>query len=151
MQTFYRQQETELAKTTAARQAWEAATEETRRLATAADTELRRRQPDRRLKPLRSAEPVVTEADREQLIIEPGQPSYDPPDWITGLPEERRAVQQRLTERQAADPSSGLQSPPRPVWADAHRDAILQPPKPEIRPAAAVLERAAEIEAEAGR
>ena len=34
--------------------------------------------------------------------------------------------------------------------AALQRDAILQPPKPEIKPAAEVAERAAEIDREAG-
>jgi hypothetical protein len=151
METFYRQQETELEQTMTARRDWEAATEEPRRLALAADGELRRRQPGRRLEPLRSAEPVVTEADREQLILTPGELTYDAPEWISALADERRSVQQRLNERQVDNPLHDYDAQPRPEWANARRDAILQPPKPEIRPAAPVLERAAEVEAEAGR
>jgi hypothetical protein len=151
METFYRHQETELDQTMAARRDWEAATQETRRLAVAADTELRRRQPGRRLKPLRSAEPVVTEAEREQLIVTPGELTYDQPEWISALADERRTVRQRLSERQIDNSLHGYDAQPQPVWADARRDAILQPPKPEIRPAAPALERAAEVEAEAGR
>jgi AAA domain len=151
MATFYRQQETELEQTMAVRRDWEAATAETRSLAVAADTELRRRQPGRRLDPLRSAEPVVTEADREQLALVPGEVTYETPEWVSALADERRAVQQRLSEREAGDSLPGYVAELRPVWADARRDAVLQPPKPEIRPAGTVLERAAEVEAEAGR
>src|SRR6267142_3179721 len=42
----------------AARQQWEHATERSRRLAIAADAELRRRHPRRKIEPLRSAEPA---------------------------------------------------------------------------------------------
>jgi hypothetical protein len=117
VETFYRQQENELDQTMTARQDWEAATQETLRLAAAADTELRRRQPGRRLKPLRSAEPVVTEAEREQLIVTPGELTYDQPEWISALADERRKVQQRLSERQVDNPLHGYDAQPQPVWA----------------------------------
>lgn len=48
----------------------------------------------------------------------------------------------------AEGPMFGYEGTAWPTWMPPGRDAILQPPKPEIRPAAAVLERAAEIEAE---
>jgi hypothetical protein len=105
-EAFYRKQEGELERTMEVRCDWEQATAQSRRLALTADSELRRRHPGRRFEPLRSAEPVVTQVERDQLVL-------------------------TLAEIDRKQP-----------------DAILQPSKPEIRPAAAVLERAAEIEAE---
>jgi hypothetical protein len=46
-------------------QEWEQATARSRQLATAADAELRRRYPDRKIEPLRSVEPaLVRDAER---------------------------------------------------------------------------------------
>ncbi len=143
MEAFYRAQEAELAQTMDARRDWERATEQSRRLAVAADTELRRRHPAQRFEPLRSAEPVVSAQDREQLVLAPEAETYETPEWITRLAAERRAVRERLGERQgvlvpAEDPDYGYEGLAWPAWADRDRDAILQPPKPEIRPAATV-------------
>ena len=71
METFYCKQETELDQTMHARQDWDQATEPTRRLAIAADAEWRRRHPGQPLDPLRSAEPVVTPAEHDQLTQDP--------------------------------------------------------------------------------
>ena len=56
-ESAYRTQENILAGLMDDRRAWEAATEPQRRLAVAADAELRRRYPEMRIEPLRSAEP----------------------------------------------------------------------------------------------
>ena len=101
MEGFYREQESELEQTMEARREWEHATEQTRHLAVAADSELRRRHPGQRFEPLRSAEPVVTDEEREQLVLSPGAESYQTPEWITRLAAERRAVRERLDERKA--------------------------------------------------
>ena len=62
----YRQQETIFAQTMADRLEWEHATDHSRRLAVAADAELRRRHPDQRIEPLHSAEPApVSDTDRD--------------------------------------------------------------------------------------
>ncbi len=153
MEAFYRAHEAELAQTMQARREWEAATEQTRRLAVAADAELRRRHPDQWFEPLRSAEPVVTEHEREQLVLTPGAPGYRTPEWITKLAAERQTVRERLDERKGVlvpseNPDYGYEGEAWPVWRGWERDAILQPPKPEIRPAAAVAELAAERQAE---
>jgi hypothetical protein len=151
MEAFYRQHESELEQTMEVRREWEQATESSRRLAVAADTELRRRHPGQRFEPLRSAEPVVSDDERDQLVLIPGAETYQSPEWITRLAAERRAVRERLNERNAvrvpsADPDcESLEA--WPTWADSSRDAILQPPKPEIRPAPAVLERVTDLQA----
>jgi hypothetical protein len=141
MEAFYREQGSELGQTMGARRDWERATEQSRRLAVAADSELRRRRPGQRFEPLRSAESVVTDEEREQLILTPGASSYETPEWIARLAAERRAVRDRLEEWQGVrvpseDPDYGYEGLAWPAWALRDRDAILQPPKPEMRPAA---------------
>ena len=153
METFYRAQETELEQTMELRRDWERATEHARRLAVAADAELRRRHPERNLEPLRSAEPVVTDQERELLALTPGPESYEPLEWITRLAAERRAVRERLDERKAVripspDPDYEDEGEAWPAWTDRDRDAILQPPKPQMQPAPEVAERAAAGRAE---
>lgn len=148
MEAFYQQQETELDQTMRARRDWEQATEQARRLAVASDAELRRRHPDQRLTPLRSAEPMVTGAERDQLILAAGADRYETPDWITRLAAERQAVRAQLRDRQNSPVGTPRGGPELDgvSWSGAdgpHRDAILQPPRPPIRPSAAVTERAA--------
>jgi hypothetical protein len=156
MEAFYREQEAELERTMEARRQWEQATDSTRHLAVAADAELRRRHPEQRLEPLRSGEPLVSEEEREQLSLVPGAESYQTPEWITHLAAERRAVRERLAERQSLIAPSGspdheIQGEAWPAWPERKHDAILQPPKPEIRPAPAILQRVAEADLEAER
>jgi hypothetical protein len=153
METFYRQQEAKLEQTMQARREWDQATEHTRRLAVAADAELRRRHPGQRIQALRSAEPVVSEEERGQLALTAGTDSYRTPEWITRLAAERRAVCERLGERANARVASpglghGHREEACPAWPRPARDAILQPPRPEIRPSPAVAQRAAEHQAE---
>ena len=151
MDAFYRQQETELAQTMEARRDWQLATEQTRHLAIAADAEYRRRHPDQRLEPVRSAEPVVPEQEQDPLVLVPGD-LCQTPEWIARLAEERRAFREQLGERQslrvpAEDPDYEDEGEAWPTWISRERDAILQPPKPEMRPAQQVVERAQEREA----
>ena len=154
MEQFYHQQEAELDQTMAVRRQWEQATEQNRRLAVAADAELRRRHPGQRIEPLRSAEPALTDAERAQLDLAPGGEAYQTPDWIKTLAAERRAVRERLAERDHADvpdrhadsPRDVLTWPATPGW---NHGAILQPPRPQIRPAPGVAQRAAQTHAEA--
>jgi hypothetical protein len=149
MEAFYRAQETELEQTMEARRDWEHATEQTRHLAVAADSELRRRHPDQRFEPLRSAEPAVTDHERGQLALTPGAESYETPEWVLRLATERRAVRERLDERKGVrvpsqDPDYEDQGEAWPAWAARDCDAILQPPKPQMQPAPAIAERAAQ-------
>ncbi len=153
MAAFYREQETELEQTMQTRQVWERATEQTRRRAIAADSELRRRNPARRPEPLRSAEPFVTEEERAQLNLEPGVPEYTTPEWITELAAERRSVRDVLDQRKAdnvraTEVDFGRAADAWASWIPDWQDAVLQPPKPEMPPSRAVLSRAAELEAE---
>jgi hypothetical protein len=156
MEAFYRKQEAELERTMEVRREWEQATAQSRRLALAADSELRRRHPDRRFQPLRSTEPLVTQEERNQLILTAREVDRQQPEWITKLAAERHAAHEQVAERRsmripAEDPAFGYEGQAWPTWTVRDREAILQPPKPEIRPAAPVLQLAAEIEAEAER
>jgi hypothetical protein len=74
MHHAYRKREEIFAGVMDDRAAWEQATAQQRRLAVAADAELRRRHPDQRFEPLRSAEPEpVTTAEREELTLTTGE------------------------------------------------------------------------------
>jgi hypothetical protein len=71
----YRQRERVFAAVMADRADWDAATRAQRHLAVAADAELRRRNPQQRFSPLRSAEPQPATGDqRDELTLTPGQP-----------------------------------------------------------------------------
>jgi hypothetical protein len=124
------------------------AAEHARRTALAADSEYRRRHPAVELDGLRNAEPdPVTAEERDELAT--GQR----PAWLDRLAEGRRAAQAELDERRSLripseDPDADYDGSAWPEFAARQRDAVLQPPKPEIRPAAAVAEAAASREAE---
>jgi uncharacterized protein len=132
---------------------WEAATEPQRRLAVAADAELRRRNPDMPIEPLRSAEPTeVTHQQRAELDLVPGeQREYQPPAWMRELDKARKAFSEKIAERQSVmqpheDPDYEDIGPAFPSWQAEDRDSVLQPPRPPIPPSG----RLAEPEAEAG-
>ena len=150
----YRQRETVFATIMADRADWDAATRAQRHLAVAADAELRRRHPDQHFSPLRSAEPEpATESQRAELTPTPGQPPGEMGQWITDLAAAHRTFAERLADRQsltvpAEDPRYGDLGQAFPPWRRSARDAILQPPKPEIRPSVQVLERSAERDAD---
>jgi hypothetical protein len=48
----------------------------------------------------------------------------------------------------AEDPDYGDLGQALPAWTGSSREAILRPPKPQIRPSARVLERAADRDAD---
>ena len=156
LREHYQQQEQTLAQAMADRQEWELATAGSRQLAIAADAELRRRHPGQQIEPLRSAEPApVSDAERLHPDLIPHQRSSHTAQ-IRDLEGQRQAFRAGMNERRRLAPSedaawggSGEASPVlRPPW----RDAILQPPKPQITPSAEILQLAAEhdIEPEAG-
>jgi len=133
---------------------WDAATRAQRHLAVAADAELRRRHPEQRFTPLRSAEPPSpTQAERDELTLTPGQQIPETGQWIKDLAAEHHAFADTLAERQSQtvpseDPDYGDLGQAFPPWPGPARGAILQPPKPEIRPSPRVLERAADRDAD---
>ena len=152
LRDHYQQREHDLTQDTAARQKWEHATERSRRLAIAADTELRRRHPRRKIEPLRSAEPVPV----SDTGCDPLQPAAD--GKLTEIAALIRDLAvQREEFRAEMDERSGLIVPGDHGKAfrtmkTPGQDAILQPPKPEITASARILQLAAEhdIEPQAG-
>jgi hypothetical protein len=149
----YREQEATLAATMEDRHEWEHATGHSRHLAVAADAELRRRHPDQRIEPLRSAEPApVSETEREELNLAPGQDIGQMAQWIQELAAQRKAFREKLEERKglripSEDPSREDLAEAFPDQPAAGREAILQPPKPQIRPSAKILEAARQRDA----
>jgi hypothetical protein len=129
------------------RAAWEQLTAGPRHLALAADTELRRRHPGQPIEPVRSAEP-------EEQAQPPVGGWLDP--QATAQHEEqaraaREAFAEKVQERQAMlvpdeDPDYEPLGPAWPEAAPWERDAILQPPPPQM-PAASGIAREAEREA----
>jgi len=141
LQPAYRRIEARLEEAMDDRRAWEQITAGPRRLAVAADSELRRRYPDQPIEPLRSAEPRSPEGDE---ITRPpdAAKSAEPPEWVTQLAEQRRVFQEKLEERQNVmvpdeDPDCGFVGQAWP-WQERDPDAILQPPKPELWPCAGI-------------
>jgi hypothetical protein len=148
MHDAYREREAVFAAVMADRADWEQATRQQRQLAVAADTELRRRHPGQQHSPLRSVEPpTAPQEQRHELTLTAGQEIPQLGQWITGLAAKRREFARRLADRQslmipADDPDYEDLGPAFPAWTGAARDAILQPPKPQIQPSPRILERA---------
>ena len=132
---------------------WERATEQTRHLAVAADAELRRRHPDQAIEPLRSAEPEpASDTQREELNLAADEKIGELAQWVSELAAQRQEFAEKMAERQALrvpseDPEEQDVGPAFPTWNPPERDAILQPPKPEITPSAKILELAREQQA----
>jgi hypothetical protein len=154
MYDCYRQQESTFAQTMDDRLEWEHATEHSRHLAIAADAELRRRSPDQQIEPLRSAEPdPVSDADRAELNLAPDKKIGEMAAWISDLAAKRQAFREKLGELQglkvpSEDPDWGDLGEAFHSWSPPGRDAILQPPKPQIIPSAKILQLAAERDTE---
>lgn len=143
LETKYREHESLLSEVMAERNLWDKLTEGGRRLAVQADLELRRRYPGRKIRPLETAEPQAP----GEFTVEPG--------WLAELNEQRRVFREELEARQNVmvppeDPDWEDDGPAWQVW-EAQRDAILQPPKPEIRPAEGALEAAHQRDTEPER
>ena len=69
--------------------------------------------------------------------------------WVKDLPVEHQIFADKLAERQSMtipseDPDYGDLGQAFPAWNRRGKDAILQPPKPQIRPSGKVLQAAAE-------
>ena len=196
-----------LAEAQETRRQWEALTEPTRRMAVAADLELRRRHPGMTLEPLRSAEPadipdpVPAPAPRSEVWVQEtldgalhlaregtantaarrGEPPLTPvqrdasgqqalgltpvavhdevPAKVHRICENARKTQAeidrlRSTPRYAEDDDDVYVGTAWGNLSHRDRDAILQPPRPHVVPASAVLQRAQErvaaMEPEAG-
>jgi hypothetical protein len=154
MSERYRAQEEMFGQMMGDRLEWEHATAHSRRLAIFADAELRRRHPDLSIKPLRSAEPApVSDLERAELILAPDRKIAETTAWIRDLAAHRQAFREKLEERQglkvpSEDPDWENLGDAFPAWRASGRDAILQPPKPQITPSAGVLQLAAERDTE---
>ena len=146
MADCYQRQETIFVRTMADRLEWEHATGHSRRLAIAADAELRRRHPDLKIGPLHSAEPVpVSDIDRDQVTLAPDKRIGEMAAWIRDLAAQRQAFREKIEERQGVivpseDPDWGDLGEAFPAWQAPGRNAILQPPKLQITPAAKILQ-----------
>jgi hypothetical protein len=154
MRDHYQQREQALTQTMADRRQWEHATAQSRHLAVVADTELRRRHPTRKIEPLRSPEPVPGyDAAHEQLHAVPEHKVGDTTEWIRSVALQSQAFGAKMDERQRLMMPREDQA-----WADLEgifrnqrpngREAILQPPKPQITPSARILYLTARHDAE---
>jgi hypothetical protein len=154
MEDAYRERERVFAGVMTDRAAWEAASRVQRHLAVAADAELRRRHPGQRFTPLRSAEPhPATDAHRAELALTAGRDIPEAGQWIKDLTAGRRTFAGKLASRQsqmipAEDSDYGDLGQAFPAWTGSGKGAILQPPKPQIRPSARVLVRVADRDAD---
>lgn len=150
--TRYEMAQAETEHTATARAGWEASTRDTLARAVAADSALRRRHPGEAIPFLRSAEPQRTAAEDLAALDElPADLTTAPqmPAWIAAEAERRRAAEDEIASRQSmVTPGEDHEMEGDAAWPDwrkRERDAILQPPKPEMEPAPEVQ---AEIEAE---
>jgi conjugative relaxase-like TrwC/TraI family protein len=150
----YQDRETVFAAIMADRADWDIATRAQRHLAVAADAELRRRHPGQHYPPLQSAEPPpASAAQRAELTLTTDQPPGEIGQWIEDLAAAHRTFAGTLAERQSLalpseDPDYGDLGQAFPPWPGPAKDAILQPPKPEITPSPQVLRRAADRDAD---
>jgi hypothetical protein len=150
----YRRRETIFATVMDDRADWDTATRGQRHLAVAADAELRRRHPGQHYPPLRSAEPQpATGAQRDELTVPVGEQIPETGQWIKDLAAAHRTFADTLAERQSLtvpseDPDYGNLGQAFPPWPGPASNAIVQPPKPEIRPSPHVLQRAADRDAD---
>jgi conjugative relaxase-like TrwC/TraI family protein len=149
LETAYRGHEAAFTDTMAARGEWERATEHQRRLAMAADSEYRRRHPEEKLPPLRSAEPAQPAEEDRQALIPDGDAGYQRPQWVADLAARDRAAREKLDELQdvrvpGEDHEWEDEGEAWPEQLARQREAILQPPQPEIKPAGQVMELARE-------
>jgi hypothetical protein len=120
---------------------WTARTAGPRLLAVQADATLRVRHPDLRIEPLRSAEPEPAPEELPQLT------EAAVTEHVAAVEARRAQFAARLEERigvmvPAEDPDYEPEGEAWPAWQPARRDAILQPPKPQIRPAQRLAEHA---------
>jgi conjugative relaxase-like TrwC/TraI family protein len=157
-----------LAEAQETRRQWEVLTEPTRRIAVAADLELRRRHPDADLDLLTSAEPGggIPAGQKPQPSEAAWAPQRDvlghaalglTPDTVNDaipvqldrIRESMRAAQARIddlrdTRVPSEDPDEMGLGLAWDVLARRERDAILQPPRPQITPASEIIRRAHE-------
>ena len=98
LEAAYREHEAAFADTMGTRSEWERATEHQRRTAVAADSEYRRRHPEEKLPPLRSAEPAKPAQEERRALIPNGGADYLTPRWVADLAAGNREARERLDE-----------------------------------------------------
>ena len=140
LEAKYREHEATLTEVMEDRGLWDKLTQGSRQLAVQAESEIRRRYPDRKISPLASAEPKAPCG----ALPEPG--------WLAELAEQRRVFREELEARQSVTvPNEDADwEDEGPAWSQWHaqREAILQPPKLEMQPAEGVLEAAQQRDTE---
>ena len=103
--------------------------------------------------PVDLAEPEPVEHEDSEPEAEPAK-QYETPAWLTDMTERTRAANEEIADRRSLEvPDEDHEWQGQQAWPDSMsltRDAILQPPPPQIPPAVEVAERAAEIDREAG-
>jgi hypothetical protein len=145
LRDLYQQREQNLAQTMTDRQEWEHATADTRHLAIAADTELRRRYPGRKIKSLHSAEPTLASSPRRnQLQIVPNQRTSETSIWIRDLVTQLKASRAKVHEREGLTVTGKYSDWDNPgtelfSWSTFSTNAILKPPNAQIIPSAKIL------------
>ena len=153
LRDLYQQREHILAQAAADRQEWDHATADSRRQAITVDAELRRRHPEQKIEPLRSVEPaLLSDTEGEQLHPASGELN-ETVGWIRDLVAQRQMFHVQMEDRQRLIASSnGLEwgdlGEAFLSWNTLSRDAILQPPKPQITPSADILRLLAEHDVE---
>jgi len=150
----HRSNEAKFAETMDARREWEETTRQARHDALAAHSEYIRRHPDTDLLPLKSAEPDTPSEEEQAQLHQPAE-TYEAPSWLADMAERTRAANEEIANRRSMEVphEEDHEWQGRQAWgqpAPMYRDAVLQPPPPQIPPATEVAERAAEIDREAG-
>ena len=149
LRDHYQQREQVLSQAMADRNEWERVTARTRHLAIAADAELRRRHPQQKINPLRSAEPALAgDTAIEQPDAAQDGKLTESASLIRDLAIQRQTFCTKIDERlrlmrPGEDLAWGNPGNALPGRQVSGHDAILQPPKPEIIPSARILELAA--------
>jgi hypothetical protein len=135
----YREHEAKLEAAHQVRAEWDKSTERVRVMALAADTEYRNRYPDAELPALESKEPKpLSSEDREAL--DPSEvDEYETPAWLDEVAQQARRAADELADRQSMKvPGENADIEGEAAWPElvrAERDAVLQPPPPEVQPA----------------
>jgi len=136
----------------ARRQEWEQATARSRQLAIAADAELRRRYPDRKIEPLRPAEPgPVSDAERQHPDLIPHQRNAQPArirDLVLSTDVACSGINEHHRPAPSEDVAWSGPGEASPALRTRWPDAILKPPKPQITPSGEILQHAAEHDIE---
>jgi conjugative relaxase-like TrwC/TraI family protein len=145
----YRVQERLLAQADQDWREWHTSSEPQRLLSVACDSELRLRHPDWNIEPLVSAEPPApTDAERAEAA------AGGMPGWIAALEEDSKRHAELMEQRAglmipSEDPDMEPEGEAFPLARPTFRDAILQPPPPEMPVSHRVAEKVGTLDREA--